>query len=94
MSNKATFRTDRLPLATFIHASGLLQYLGCEPGGNSANFVFADPQGAGSRTELDFERGAVCAATALFASQKFLRREIDKIRSAEDRGNGNKHFGR
>lgn len=82
----STFSTERLPLACYLHADGRLQLLGCEPGGNTKfRFVFADPDHIGDKLEFDYERGALIAATALFASQKFLRRKIDE---AEERTPG------
>jgi hypothetical protein len=71
------FRTERLPLAIFLHATGRLRFLGCEPNGDGkVRFVFADQENSGAQVELDYERGAPVAATALFASQKYLRRKM------------------
>jgi hypothetical protein len=39
-------------------------------------FIFADPDHKGDEFELNFNRGAHVAATALFASQTFLRRSM------------------
>jgi hypothetical protein len=82
------FRTDRLPLASFLHATGKLRFVGGQANGGRVVFCFADPQGIAAEVELEFERGASCPATALFASQKFLRREVDKFRDTENRGYG------
>jgi len=62
-----------------------LPYIRTEPDGGRAVFIFDDPHGTASQVELQYERGAVCAATRLFASQKFLRREIDRILKSEAR---------
>jgi hypothetical protein len=71
------FRTERLPLAIFLHATGRLRFLVCKPNGDGRlHFVFADPEQSGAQAELEYERGAPVAATALFASQKFLRRKM------------------
>ena len=72
-----TFCTERLQLAIFIHATDRLPFTGCElvrPG--ALRFVFEDPEHLGKQVELEFDRGAAVAATALFASQKFLRRSM------------------
>lgn len=77
MPNMNHFLTERLQLAVFIHAAGKLLFLGCEsvrPG--ALRFVFEDPDRMGKQIELEFDRGAVIPATALFASQKFLRRTM------------------
>jgi len=42
-------------------------------------FVFDDPKLIGAQEELYFDRGALCPAIALFASQKFLRRKMSEI---------------
>jgi hypothetical protein len=81
------FRTERLPLAIFLHATGRLRFLGCEPNGDGRlHFAFADPEQAGAQVELEYERGASVAATALFASQKFLRRKMNE--ALNNRNNG------
>jgi hypothetical protein len=77
MSSQSTFSTERLQLAIFLHATGRLRFLGCEPNGNGkVRFAFGDPQQVGAQAELEFERGALVAGTALFASQKYLRRQM------------------
>lgn len=77
MSSSNTFSTERLPLAIFVHATGRMRFLGCQPNGNGkVRFVFDDPEQIGAQVELDFDRGAPVAATSLFASQKFLRRQM------------------
>lgn len=77
MNAKHTFETERLPLAIFLHATGRLHFLTCEANGSAkVRFVFGDPDGIGTQTELEYERGAQVSATALFASQKFLRRQM------------------
>ena len=69
------FTTERLPLAVVLHATGGLPFLGCESRGNGkVRFVFEDPDHIGEHAELDFDRGAAVPATAIFASQRFLRR--------------------
>jgi hypothetical protein len=75
------FVTERLPLAIFLHASERLRFLACEPGERSGKvlFVFADPGSIGAQTELEFDRNAPVPATALFASQKFLRRKMTEV---------------
>jgi len=76
---ESTFMTERLPLAIYSHASGKLQFSHCESTGNGkVRFVFRDPQHIGCELELEFERGAQVPATAIFASQKFLRRKMSE----------------
>jgi len=72
-----TFTTERLPLAIYLHASGCLVFERCERvGDRKISFVFDDPKGRGDEDELEFDRGAPFSASALFASQKFLRRKM------------------
>jgi hypothetical protein len=74
-----TFTTERLPLAIYLHASGSLNFSRCERGsGEKVRFVFIDPEQLGNELELEFERGAQVSATAMFASQKFLRRKLSE----------------
>ncbi len=74
-----TFSTERLPLACFLHAANKLKFLRAEPNGSGkATFIFADPQQQGDEFELQYESGATVVATALFASQKFLRRKMSE----------------
>jgi isocitrate dehydrogenase len=71
------FFTERLQLAIFIHASQRLRFAGCEPTeAGRVRFVFHDPEQIGSQVELDFDRGATVSACSIFASQKFLRRQM------------------
>lgn len=80
MNSRNTFSTERLQLAIFLHATGRMRFLACEPRGNGkVGFVFADPELSGSQAELEFDRGALVAATALFASQKYLRRQTTDV---------------
>ena len=76
--NATTFSTERLPLAIGIHASGRLRFLRCEPVGLSrVEFVFDDAGSHGNEVELDFDRGTLTVVAAqIFASQKFLRRQM------------------
>jgi hypothetical protein len=89
-----SFVTERLPLAVFIHASGRLFFLGCEvvrPG--VLQFAFADPERLETQIELEFDRGAPIPATALFASQKYLRRVMTEALSNGVSKNHNvKHY--
>jgi hypothetical protein len=70
------FLTERLPLAIFLHATERLPYLRCDlsPRKGKIVFVFLDQNSQGPQAELEFDRGAAAPATAIFASQKFLRR--------------------
>jgi hypothetical protein len=74
------FVTERLQLAVFLHATGLLALEHCELSQTGkVRFVFTDPRQVGDRTELAFDTGATVSATALFASQKYLRRKINEL---------------
>lgn len=73
------FSTERLQLAVYLHASGKLVFLRCEPAtNNKIRFVFEDPESSGPQVELEFDRGAEVAASDLFASQKYLRRKMSE----------------
>lgn len=87
------YSTERLPWATYLHATEGLLFLGCESTtSGKVRFVFEDPDRHGDQLELEFDRGATVSATALFASQKFLRRQMTEILS--NRRNGvSKHHG-
>ena len=74
-----TFSTERLQLAIYLHASGRLAFLGCEAQSNGKiRFVFEDPDSVGTQIELEFDTGAEIAASALFASQRYLRRKMSE----------------
>ena len=76
-SHQNTFVTERLPLATYLHASQRLRFSHCEQGDNGkVQFLFHDPTRIGDQLELEFENGAAVPANSLFASQKFLRRKM------------------
>ena len=74
------FLTERLQLAIYLHATGEPRFLGCENNGmGKVRFVFEDPDRNGDKLELEFDRGAAVPATAIFASQRFLRRKMTEI---------------
>jgi hypothetical protein len=80
MTPAQTFSTERLQLAIFLHATGRMRFLGCQPKDDTKlRFIFDDPQQSGAQVELEFDRGAPVPATALFASQKFLRRQMSDV---------------
>jgi hypothetical protein len=81
------FATERLPLAIFLHATDRLRFLRCEAADrrDKVVFVFADPERLGSELELEFDRGATVPATALFSSQKFLRRKMTEALNSIER---------
>ncbi len=82
------FKTERLQLATYLHATERLPFLGCESDGTGkVAFAFEDLNGVGPQLELEYEKGAPCSAAALFASQKYLRRKIDQTLASELRRN-------
>ncbi len=76
MEENGTFYTERLPLATFLHASQRLRLSHCELVGDKVQFIFSDPEHIGDQAELDFENGECVAAKSLFASQTYLRRRM------------------
>jgi hypothetical protein len=88
------FATERLPLAIFLHATERLRFLRCEPSNRSGKvvFVFADADSRGSQAELEFDRGATVPATALFASQKYLRRKMTEALNLEKRRTENDDY--
>ncbi len=74
------FCTSFLPLAAFLHCTGKLKFIGCEPeqNGRHAIFVFEDPDKEGQQIAVEFEAGAQCGAAALYDSIRRLRRLIDQ----------------
>jgi hypothetical protein len=76
MEENGTFCTERLPLATFLHASQRLRLSRCELVGDKMQFIFSDPEHIGDQAELDFENGECVPAKSLFASQTYLRRRM------------------
>jgi hypothetical protein len=71
------YRTERLNLATFLHATRRLTLDRLElitP--DKIAFVFLDPEERGAEFEASFEDGATVRAISLFASQLFLRRAM------------------
>jgi hypothetical protein len=86
------FSTERLQLAIYLHASNKLPFTGCETTGNGkVRFLFHDPSVIGPQVELDFDRGALISATALFASQKYIRRAMSA--AIENRRIGDASYG-
>jgi hypothetical protein len=75
-----TYRTERLPLAIAIHASGRIAFLRCERiGPEHVEFVFDDPESKGTEVELEFDSGKLTViASEIFASQKYLRRRMSE----------------
>lgn len=82
------FRTGRLPVAMFIHASNRLRFLRVEPIGDARmEFVFDDPECQGPELEYEFEQGAKLAANIMYAALKFLRSKMTAA-GREIRGGG------
>jgi hypothetical protein len=90
------FTTERLPLAIFLHATERLPFLRCDLSSRSEKiiFVFLDQNSQGPHAELEFDRGAVAPATAIFASQKFLRRTMTEILNKRSTDNRNDYSSR
>ena len=81
------FVTERLPLAIYLHASDKLEFSHCESASaDKVRFVFHDPRQIANDLELEFERGAQVPATAIFASQKFLRRKLSEALNNRKKG--------
>src|SRR5260370_42668521 len=76
MEENGTFYTERLPLATFLHASQRLRLSHCELVGDKVRFIFSDPEHIGDQAELDFENGECVAAKPLFPSKTYPRRPM------------------
>lgn len=73
------FTSKRLPLAIYLHACAKLHFLRCERSDDHrVSFVFNDSEHRGNELELAFDSGAELPATAVFASQKFLRRKMSE----------------
>ena len=74
------FRTSFLPLAAFLHCTGKLKFIGCEPeqNGRHATFVFDDRGKEGQQIAIEFEAGSECSAAAFYDSIRRLRRLIDQ----------------
>jgi hypothetical protein len=73
------FSTERLQLAIYLHADERLPFLRCEADKTGkVRFHFEDSADNSSQAELEFDRGAEVPATALFASQKYLRRKMSE----------------
>lgn len=82
-----TLGTERLQFAIYVHATARLLFLGCELSDKGkVRFLFSDPECRGSEIELDYDRGAEVAGTALFASQKFLRRAMSEVQRTQNIG--------
>jgi len=78
----ATFTTDDLPLAAYLHATRKLRFLSCHSNANGRmQFVFADPKQEGDRLHIEFETGAECSAVAFYDSIRHLRRVMDRTRT-------------
>jgi hypothetical protein len=92
VTKQALFVTERLQLAIFLHATQRLTFAGCEPrGSGKVQFVFEDPRSIGPQEELAFDRGAEVSGSALFASQKFLRRTMSEALNNRRIGTHNEH---
>lgn len=83
----STFSTERLPLATAIHASERLKFTGCKHlAPDRVAFAFDDPDGEGARAELEFDSGGLLVPAAkLWASLRYLRREMTETLNTEKR---------
>lgn len=90
MSSGNVFRTKRLALASFIHASALLEFRGVKEGqGRKMWFTFDDPQRQGLGIEDSFDRLAPCPALLLFDSQTFMRKQMTKTQNEMNGENRN-----
>lgn len=80
MTSTGEFRTDSLPFACYLYATGKLRFHRCEPtnGNGRVAFVFSDPSDEGEGLHIKFESGAEAPAAAYFDSIRHLRRVMDK----------------
>jgi hypothetical protein len=79
---EATFSTEDLPFAAYLHASRKLRFLTCQVSGiDRVAFVYADPNNEGDQLHLNFESGAECPAAAFYDSIRHLRRVMDRTRT-------------
>lgn len=86
MNQPNVFRTKRLAVACFLHATRSLHYIGAENGEfNRVFFLFADEQDLGPQLEMEFDGGATVPAVNLFTSQTYLRRQIAAAQTGENR---------
>jgi hypothetical protein len=73
------FITERLPLAIYLHATNSLKLTDCKfVRSHKVAFVFADLDEQAATHILEFEQGKQVSATAIFASQKYLRRLMSR----------------
>jgi hypothetical protein len=87
------FRTDSLPFACYLYATGKLRFLRCELANGSGRiaFVFCDPEQQGENLNILFESGAEAPAATYFDSIRHLRRVMDKSTEYGEQSNENDH---
>jgi hypothetical protein len=77
MSNDSNFTTERIPVAVYLHASKLLNFVRCErTADNRVRFVFDDPEHQGDCLEHEFDEGVMIEAKSIAPAQKFLREHV------------------
>ena len=82
------FRTKRLHLAAYIHASTALQFSHAENDVHQrAVFVFLDPTRVGPEVEQAYESGAVVPAITFSASLTYIRRQISALEENGEKSN-------
>ena len=76
------FKTERLPLAVFLHAANRLSFKNCEPSRpGKLVFIFDDPDNRGIDEQLAFDAGASVPANAIFGSYNFMRQVMTETKS-------------
>jgi hypothetical protein len=89
-TSNGEFCTRWLQLAIYLHASNRLPYVKTALGPDGmSRFYFSDKDDQSSGLELEFSQGARVPATSLFASQNFMRREMQAAKLLGDQSNVN-----
>ena len=77
-STETIFKTDRLDAAIYLMATNRLKMIGIETVTNSKLAFCFEDDGHAEEYVYQFETGGLCSAKSLFATQKFLRSQMDK----------------
>ena len=87
--NNNLFTTERVQIASFVHALDW-PYRGCKKNHKGrVEWQFTDTDGRGGLIELLYEKGAKVSASSLFASERFIKREMYQVVDSQERGRRN-----
>jgi hypothetical protein len=87
-NSNGEFITKWMQFAIYLHAADGLPYSRTEIDSSGRSwFVFSDKDRLARHLELEFNAGALVPATALFASQTFIRREMSDAKTQGDQTN-------